>query len=1505
MHERAFFLISIFVTTITLTVASIMTGFALSREKDLLADSVGSAYEIQIAVGESHCLFLNSDGRLWTWGSNNLEPKQIGIANNWKSIAAGSTTSFAIDNNGGLWSWEDSTLIPGKTDSNNWISVAAGANHAIGIDTDGKLWFIDNIAPLQIGTEDDWALVYAGDDNSFAINNIGELYAWGNDAQGTPAYVCDASDWVQFSTNGTYSFVIDDQGQLWSWEGVPKKSTGLSTTWKAVSVGIDWVFGITDSGELYLWEDIEETCCSIPTQIGTESDWVSVFTSRMGTDFCSFAVNDNGEVFAWGDNQNGMLGLGDNTDRPNPTMLDMKLFDVTFSIEITATLGGNTQNIFTSTDPTAITTVNFNAGTGYTIPKVTANLKIDGVNVGTKITDQKPVDDTGFSEIPSVAKYRAYYTDVTKQTVEIELKDINVDAYLSDPMVITAVAAPMTYTITFANLLTGTSKSPISYNITDNAIDLTPPTGKPTGVDLGKVFKQWVNEFGTPVTQVPKGSHGDKTFYAQWEWDTYTVEFPQSTMGYSIAPVTPYGSPVTHGYDFKFTVMVLTGYNQSTPIVKENGRTLTPSGNTYTIASVTENTTITVDNVIKNTYQVTKMTGTGYTIVAHQGYSFDTWPEHESDFKFKVNITTGYDQAGFDVYVNYVDSNSVPLAPSSGLYTISNITEAKHITIQPQNFPPNTYAVNFPQSPVGYSIAAVNPYTSPVTHNYDFKFTVSLLTGYTQSTPIVKENGRTLTLRDGVYTIDFVTEITDITVDGVVINKYNITARQGSMYMVFAESGYSFAPQCKPEHGEDFKFRVEVLPGYSQAAYIVYVNGDPLSAVSGVYTINSITEDQHITIEPETFQLNAYTITLPTNEDAYTITEVFWDNVKSEWVTKILDTIVTYENDFSFIVTMKTAYSDSQSTFVVKVDGTPIESVGGVYTIPNIDDDHEVNIENYQKNRYTITLPQTRTGYSVLPHGNTTDIDDQVIYGTDFTFTIKLHTPYNRSEFIVKADGNPINPIGGVYTISSVTQGFTITVIDVELNQYTVTFNTGSGSNISEQTITHFQKVIQPGTPPTPYGHSFGGWYADEQYAEIYDFNAKVTIEVTIYAKWNPNPIKLDFNTGSGSTVPTQTVYFGTAPVKPANPTLANHSFAGWYTTASYQMEFNFKAPVTEDKDITLYARWIPDKERLMNAKADAELAIAAGDDVWYTNAALQRWSKSILDAITLYNNSSATVQEINDAIKEMQDAVADLKNYFIADKIQELLDQQHRPQDYSFQSHKAYVSCWNTVSGYVKAGQYTLDGLKQHHKAIDDAITDLKPNWTEGYKLNKDELYKLILLIDDIIAGRNDDYTAKSALVISRKDLIDLFDDANKFGYITQAALDGEVLDNRSKLRVNLDDKYRELRNEILAAIDGIVVSNGEIFDLDEKYDPERLQAVQDALDKVNQDLANPLVALETIKQSIRDLELAASKLKLRQQPSPGLSPEIIGLIVGGAVFALGAAATVLIVRKKKKHTT
>ena len=82
-----------------------------------------------------------------------------------------------------------------------------------------------------------------------------------------------------------------------------------------------------------------------------------------------------------------------------------------------------------------------------------------------------------------------------------------------------------------------------------------------------------------------------------------------------------------------------------------------------------------------------------------------------------------------------------------------------------------------------------------------------------------------------------------------------------------------------------------------------------------------------------------------------------------------------------------------------------------------------------------------------------------------------------------------------------------------EPTMYKITFNTDGGTAIMPHSVESGKMLTQPDNP-TKKGCIFDGWYSDSGYKTEYEFNAVITKDMTLYAKWEKADITLTANKG-------------------------------------------------------------------------------------------------------------------------------------------------------------------------------------------------------------------------------------------------------------------------------------------------------------------------------------------------------------------------------------------------------
>ena len=150
-----------------------------------------------------------------------------------------------------------------------------------------------------------------------------------------------------------------------------------------------------------------------------------------------------------------------------------------------------------------------------------------------------------------------------------------------------------------------------------------------------------------------------------------------------------------------------------------------------------------------------------------------------------------------------------------------------------------------------------------------------------------------------------------------------------------------------------------------------------------------------------------------------------------------------------------------------------------------------------------------------------------------------------------------------------------------------VTFDSKGGSPVPaiEGTSSHYV----PAKPADPVyeGHTFSGWFTDEECTRIFDWSSEVTKHITLYAGWDPVPeytftLRYDANGGTGA--PADDTFTGTSPdahvftVASSVPVREGYRFDGWADTADATTPV-YKAgdavPVEHGQTKTIHAVWL------------------------------------------------------------------------------------------------------------------------------------------------------------------------------------------------------------------------------------------------------------------------------------------------------------------------------------------
>jgi alpha-tubulin suppressor-like RCC1 family protein len=306
-----------------------------------LPEQIVASNVTAIVAGYNHSLFLKSDGSLWAMGYNHSgqlgdgstenysyttnEPEQI-VASNVTAIAGGQSHSLFLKSNGSLWvmgnnqygQLGDGTSIlftnrPEQIVASNVTAVAAGYNHSLFLKRDGSLWAMgDNtLGQLGDGTSNTFApygtnkpqLIVASNVMSIAAGNIHSLFL-----------MSDGSLWAMgvgsALGDGTHNSSTNRPEQIVSSNVTALAAGGLHSLFLK-NDGSLWAMGVNSVGQL--GDGTSNNSTNQPEQIVSGN----VTAIAAGGNHSLFVKSD-GSLWAMGYNNYGQLGDGttNNINRP-------------------------------------------------------------------------------------------------------------------------------------------------------------------------------------------------------------------------------------------------------------------------------------------------------------------------------------------------------------------------------------------------------------------------------------------------------------------------------------------------------------------------------------------------------------------------------------------------------------------------------------------------------------------------------------------------------------------------------------------------------------------------------------------------------------------------------------------------------------------------------------------------------------------------------------------------------------------------------------------------------------------------------------------------------------------------------------------------------------------------------------------------------------------------------------------------------------------------------------
>lgn len=338
-----------------------------------------------------------------------------------------------------------------------------------------------------------------------------------------------------------------------------------------------------------------------------------------------------------------------------------------------------------------------------------------------------------------------------------------------------------------------------------------------------------------------------------------------------------------------------------------------------------------------------------------------------------------------------------------------------NLTVTPGQ--PETYNVTFAEGDYSVTVTEATATGSDksytATEGTDVTFTLAPNDGFTITQVVANETTILKANESGVYTISNIQENKSIAVT-TEKKTYSISFNEEES----GEKHYTLIQGASPvAHGGSYTFSVIPKAGYG--APTVMVSEATLTPTNYAYTIGNITENKTITITNGTAQQRTVTFT---SGDGYSFEGANNTTISNDKAT------VNYGGSVSFEVVLDDDYDNSN--VIVYANGSELEvNEADVYTINNITVDQTVSVVGVEKKKYTVTLPENWTGYTISTVDGTS-----VPAGGTFTFTVTPAAGYTITK--VTADDQELTSENNQYSIE-VNQDTTIEVT-ATASQYTV-----------------------------------------------------------------------------------------------------------------------------------------------------------------------------------------------------------------------------------------------------------------------------------------------------------------------------------------------------------------------------------------------------------------------------------------------------------------------------------
>jgi alpha-tubulin suppressor-like RCC1 family protein len=202
----------------------------------------------------------------------------------------------------------------------NPVSISAGGYHSLAIDNTGQIYAWGwndsdqtNVPELRNGAKQ-FTTIAAGGYHSLAMDDIGQIYAWGYNDYGqinVPELRNGAKQFTTITAGFFHSLAIDDIGQIYAWGyndygqiNVPELRNGAKQ-FTTIAAGAYHSLAIDDIGQIYAWGYNNFGQTNVPEL----RNGAKQFTTITAGAYHSLAIDDIGQIYAWGWNDSDQTNV--------------------------------------------------------------------------------------------------------------------------------------------------------------------------------------------------------------------------------------------------------------------------------------------------------------------------------------------------------------------------------------------------------------------------------------------------------------------------------------------------------------------------------------------------------------------------------------------------------------------------------------------------------------------------------------------------------------------------------------------------------------------------------------------------------------------------------------------------------------------------------------------------------------------------------------------------------------------------------------------------------------------------------------------------------------------------------------------------------------------------------------------------------------------------------------------------------------------------------------------